>query len=48
MQDMEAAAKRYNLLGEEAEPLVPNSRGWTTAEAMEMQRKWGKNEIPEE
>ena len=47
MADMDAAAKRYEALGEDA-PLVPNTVGLTTAEAAAAQAKWGKNEIPEE
>ena len=46
MADMDAAAKRYEALGDDA-PLVPNTKGLTTAEAAAAQAKWGKNEIPD-
>lgn len=47
MADMDAAAARYETLGEEAD-LVPNTKGHTTASAAAAQAKWGKNEIPED
>jgi hypothetical protein len=37
----------YAKLVDEAEP-VYSTAGLTTAEAAEAQKKWGKNEIPEE
>ena len=37
----------YTKLEDEAEP-VYSSAGLTSAEAAEAQKKWGKNEIPEE
>jgi len=47
MADMDAAAKRYEALGDDQE-LIPNAEGWTTAQAKAMEEKWGLNEIPEE